>query len=32
MIARYHKAIPYLPFIMLAAAAVVAAWHVATYW
>lgn len=27
---RYRKLIPYLPFAMLAAAAAVAAWHIAT--
>jgi hypothetical protein len=28
----YRRIIPWLPFLMLAAAAVVALWHIAHYW
>ena len=28
----HHKLIPYLPFIILAAAAAVGAWHITHYW
>jgi hypothetical protein len=32
MLERHRRAIPFLPFLLLATAALVAAWHIARYW
>jgi hypothetical protein len=32
IVQSYLRMIPYLPFLVLACAAIVAAWHISVYW